>query len=248
MLTPDERERVRKRVFAVARADARTSGGALTGSAVIGAEDRWSDVDTSFGIAEGSDPETVLADWTAELENDPGVVHHWDLRHGPTIYRVLLIPGGLELNIAVTPASEFGAVGPKFRLLFGESVERPPAGPPSTTELIGFGWLWVLNTRTAIERGRLWQAEQYVSALRDQTLALACVRHGEPPSYARGVDNLPAELLSPHEHALVRSLDPAELRRALAVAAELFLAEVAETDSALAERLGASLREPAGLE
>jgi hypothetical protein len=246
VFTPEERERVPELVFAIARADERASGGALTGSAVIGAEDRWSDVDTSFGIADGADPEAVLDDWTEQLGREIEVLHHWDLHHGGTIYRVLLMPGGLELNIAVTPAAEFGAVGPKFRLLFGESVERPPAAPPPVDELIGYGWLYVLCARTSIQRGRLWQGEYMVSALRDQSLALACVRHGEPPAYARGVDRLPPELLAPYEEALVRSLDPAELWRALAVATELFLAEVAEVEPKLAERFREPLREAAG--
>ena len=237
---------MRKRVFELARADARVTGGALTGSAVAGTEDRWSDVDTSFGIAEGVDPEAVLADWTTQLDNDLGVVHHWDLPHGGTIYRVLLMPGGLELNIAVTPAPGFGARGPKFRLLFGESAEHPPTPPPDVDELIGYGWLYVLTSRTALARGRLWQAEHMISALRDQCLALACVRHGEPPAYARGVHRLPDELLAPYEDALVRSVDPGELRRALAAATELFLAEVAEAEPELAERLREPLREAAG--
>jgi hypothetical protein len=236
---------VRERVFELARADPRASGGALTGSAVAGTEDRWSDVDTSFGIADGADAEAVLAEWTEQLDRDFGVVHHWDLRAAPTIYRVLLMPGGLELNIAVTPAAEFGARGPKFRLLFGESVEHPPEPPPSVGEMIGFGWLYVLSARTAIERGKVWQAVHMVSALRDQTLALACVRLDEPPAYARGVDRLPPELLAPYEQALTRALDPAELRRTLAVATELFLGEVAAVEPELGERLREPLREAA---
>jgi hypothetical protein len=236
---------VRERVFELARADTRVTGGALTGSAVVGAEDLWSDVDTSFGIADGVDPEAVLADWTDRLDRDLGVLHHWDLRAAPTIYRVLLMPGGLELNIAVTPAAEFGAQGPKFRLVFGESVERPPAPLPSFDEMIGFAWLYAVNARTAIERGKLWQGEHLVSALRDQTLALACVRLGEPPEYARGVDRLPREVLAPYERALVRSLGPEDLRRALAVATELFLSEVGEAQPELAERLRKPLREAA---
>jgi hypothetical protein len=246
VFTPDERERVRERVFTLARADERVSGGALTGSGAVGAEDRWSDVDTSFGIVNGVDPEIVLADWTKALEDEPGVLHWWDLRHGPTIYRVLLMPGGLELNIAVTPASEFGARGPRFRLLFGESAEHPPTPPPAVDELIGWGWVYGLSSRTAIERGKLWQAEHLISALRDQSLAAACVRLGEPAAYGRGLDRLPADLLAPYEETLVRSVQPAELRRALAVATELFLGEVAESDSELAERLREPLREAAG--
>lgn len=248
MFTPTDRERIRERVFELARADHRATGGAVTGSAAIGAVDRWSDVDTSFGIADSADPEAVLADWTAELETDPGVIHWWDLRHGPTIYRVLLMPGGLELNIAVTPAAEFGAGGPKFRLVFGESVERAPAPPPDVRETIGYGWLYAVNARTAIARGRRWQAENYVSAIRDHALMLACVRFGEPPGYARGADNLPADVLAPYDEALVRSTTEDELRRAHAAATELFLAEVDAADADLGRRLRPPLREAAGLD
>jgi hypothetical protein len=42
---------------------------------------------------------------------------------------------------------------------------------------------------------------------------------------------------TPYEGTLVRSLDPGELRRALASAVELFLREVGETDAELAGRL-----------
>jgi hypothetical protein len=231
-------------VFDLARADGRVTGGAITGSTAVGAEDRWSDVDTSFGIAAGVDPEAVLHEWTAELERDPGVVHWWDLRSGPTIYRVLLMPGGLELNIAATPAAEFGARGPKFRLLFGDSVEHPPAPEPDVGQLIGWGWVYALSARTAIERGKLWQAEHYVSAVRDH--ALACVRHGEPHAYGRGFDGLPPQLLAAYEEALLRSADRAELRRALAAATERFLGEVADVEPELAERLSPPLTEATG--
>jgi hypothetical protein len=246
VFTPDDRERIRERVFELARADARVSGAALTGSAVAGTADRWSDVDTSFGIADGEDLEAVLADWTDELDREFGVLHHWDLRAPPTIYRVLLMPGGLELNIVVTPASEFGAHGPNFRLLFGESVEHPPAPPPDTGLLIGWAWVYALSARTAIERGQFWKAENYVSAVRDHALALACVRHGEPHSYGRGFDRLPQELLAQYEDALVRSADAGELRRALAAATERFLGEVAEVEPELAERLRPPLLEATG--
>jgi len=232
--------------LAAARADARVSGGALTGSAVAGGEDRWSDIDLSFGVADGVDPEAVLTDWTELLADELGVLHHWDLRRGSTIYRVFLLPGGLELDIAVTPAGEFGAHGPSFRLVFGASVEHPPTAPPALDDMIGFGWLYALNARGSIARGKVWQAEYWISGLRDQAQALACLRAGEPAAYAREVDRLPHDALAPYQEALVRSLDTEELRRALAVAAELFLAEAGEAAPQLAQRLQAPLRDAAG--
>ena len=84
--------------------------------------------------------------------------------------------------------------------------------------------------------------------MRDHALALACVRFGEPPGFAKGVDNLASDVLAPYEEALVRSLADTELRRALVAATELLLGEVAVTDAELAGRLEAPLREAAGLD
>src|SRR2546427_7507668 len=159
MFTPEQRAHVRERVLELARADARISGGAITGSAAAEAEDRWSDIDLSFGVIDDVEPESVLADWTEALGGELGILHHWDLRSVPTIYRVFLLPGGLELDVAVTPAAQFRARGPKFKLLFGQSVERAAAAPPAVGELIGMGWLSALDARIAIERGKPWAAE-----------------------------------------------------------------------------------------
>src|SRR5438128_4500231 len=202
MFTTDQRARVRERVLELARADARISGGAITGSAAVEGEDRWSDIDLSFGVIDDVEPEAVLDDWTEKLGPELGVLHHWDLLSGPTIYRVFLLPGGLELDIAVTPAREFGARGPKFRAVFGETVERAPATTSSFDRLVGLGWLSGLDSRKIIDRGRPWAAEYWISVVRDQSLALACLRLGEPTAYARGFDRLPSETTAPYERAL----------------------------------------------
>ena len=70
--------------------------------------------------------------------------------------------------------------------------------------------------RACIERGRLWQAEHYVGAVRDHALSLACLRQGLPAVQARGYDDLPAETLARFEDAHVASLEPGALRTALA--------------------------------
>ena len=36
---------------------------------------------------------------------------------------------------------------------------------PDVDALIGWGWIYVLNARAAIERGRPWQAERWISAV-----------------------------------------------------------------------------------
>ena len=228
---------MRDRVFEIARADERISGGAVTGSGSVGAEDRWSDVDTTFGVKAGVAPEAILRDWSEVLEREFDIVHRFDLRRAPTIYRVYLLSSSLELDISLTPASEFGARGPNFRLVFGESADHLHPTATDLDALIGWGWIFVLNSRAAIDRGKPWQAAHYIASVRDYALSLACVRHGLPATYARGVDRLGRDVTMRWEPTLVQSLDPAELRRALAVAAQEFLREVREARPALAERL-----------
>jgi len=45
---------VRERLLELARADPRVVAGAAVGGTVTGASDRWSDLDLTFAIAEGS--------------------------------------------------------------------------------------------------------------------------------------------------------------------------------------------------
>ena len=142
-----------------------------------------------------------------------GALHHWDLPFGSTTYRVFLLSGGL-VDLAFTPAAELGPRGPAWRTVFGATVRPVPSAPPRRDDLVGLGWHHVLHARTCIERGKPWQAEHWISALRDQVLALACLRLGHP-GYAKGADLLPPELRASLVPALVRSLEEAELRRAL---------------------------------
>jgi hypothetical protein len=243
VFTPEERERVRTLVLERARADERISAAALLGSGATGTEDRWSDIDLTFGVAGEVDP--VLADWTSWAERELQALHHFDLRVRSTVYRVFLLPGCLEVDLSFTPASEFGPRGPNWRTVFGETVDLPFGDPPAARDLVGMGWLSVLDANLAIHRGRAWQAEYFVSTVRDHALAIACLRLGENATYARGVDRLPREVTEPFEEALVRSLEDGELRRALVAATRCLLGEVKRTDAGLADRLEAPLLEAA---
>ena len=75
---------------------------------------------------------------------------------------------------------------------------------------------------------------------------MACARLGYPASYGKGAHLLPAELTEPLQAALVASLDPVELRRALAAAATALGEELNRADPQVASRLLPLLRELAG--
>jgi predicted nucleotidyltransferase len=250
MFTVEQRDYVRDRVLEMAKSDPRVTGGALVGSMAGDAEDEWSDIDITFAIAEGTSLEAVLDEWTQVLERELGALHYWDLRSGSSIYRVFLLPSGLEIDVSVTPEQEFGARGPRFRPLFG-IARQPEAAPqvaaPPTIEAarftIGLGWHHVLHARSSIERGKPWRAEYWISGIRDETLSLMCRRLGLEASEARGIDRLPAGVTRPLADALVRSLDEKELRRALAMATSCFISELGQWDPALCEKLKPLLQE-----
>ncbi len=82
-----------------------------------------------------------------------------------------------------------------------------------------------------------------ISGVRDQVLALACLRHGVPAVQGRGVDSLPREATAGIAQALVRSLDILELRRAFGAVTEALLVETERSDPVLATRLAGPLRE-----
>src|SRR5207244_11879971 len=110
--------------------------------------------------------------WPRTLIDELDAVHLADLVRGPTIYRVFLLPDALQFDLSMTPAAQFRPAGPRFRLLFGETAAGEPevSIPPVAEDLFGWGVIYALHARACIERGRVWQAEHYVGAVRDHAL------------------------------------------------------------------------------
>ena len=242
MFTVEYRNRLRDRALALASSDSRVVAGAVVGSLALqeGEGDRWSDLDLTFAIVDDVPVLDVLGDWTRTIIAEFDAIQLFDLPAGPSLYRVFLLPGCLQFDLSFTPASAFGATGPKFRLLFGSAVAKPYTPAPSPHELFGYAVHHALRARFCIERGRVWQAEYWISGVRDYALNLACLQHDLPAREARGYDALPASVRAAFADALVRSLDRDELLRALrAVIAGLLLqtAQVRDIASQVEPRL-----------
>jgi hypothetical protein len=217
MFSVEDRERVRELLTEKARSDSRLVAAATVGGSA-GGGDRWSDLDLTFGVADGVPVKTVLTDWTQDFVGRFHAAVLFDLPSLSTIYRVFLLPGKLQVDLSFTPAAEFGALGPRFQLLFGEAVERSSVPPRSSEHTFGLAAHHAVRGHVCIERGRLWQAEYWIHALRCEALSLACGRLGLEASYGRGFDRLPHEVLDPFKGALVGNLTVGELRGALASA------------------------------
>jgi hypothetical protein len=244
VFTVQERDRVHDHVLELARNDSRVVAGAEVGSLALGDGDRWSDLDLTFAVSDGSALTDVLDDWTRDLMSRFDAVHLFDLVADPAIYRVLLLPDYLQLDVSVSPASQFRSTSPRFKLLFGEANEPNYRGPPPRGATLGWAVLWARHARVCIERNHLWQAEYAITHLRHHAMALACLRLDLPAYYGKGFDQLPAEIRDAFEGALVRSLERDEHIRALNAGIEALLkeCEFAKDDDRILERL----REMAG--
>ena len=241
MFTVEERDRIRQRLLDIGRADHRVVAGALIGSAAEGEVDRWSDLDLTFGLADDATVVEVLADWTARLRNEFDAVHLFDLPYQSTVYRVFLFPGNLQVDVSFTPRAEFGALGPNFKLLFGSAVDRNQQKPTSAQHLFGLAVHHLVRARICIERGRLWQAQYWISEARNQALSLACHHRGLRTSNGRGFDDLPSEILQPFTKSLVNEVSRDQLLNALRETVDGLIRN-AQDVSELALKLEAPLR------
>jgi len=237
VFTVEQRDALRERLLRLAEEDERVVAGATVGSLAVDQGDLFSDLDLTFGVDDRVPVSDVLNDWTHTLVDELDAVHLADLERGPTTYRVFLLPDELQCDLSMTPAPQFRPAGPRFRLLFGETAAREPevatraagdlfiATPAVAGDIFGWGVIYALHARASIERGRVWQAEHYVGAVRDHALSLACLRQGLPAVQARTYDDLSAETHARLEYAHVGSVEPAALRAALAASVVALMRE-----------------------
>lgn len=114
MFTPEERARLRSELLTRVSADGRISGAAITGSGAAEREDRWSDIDLTFGVGEGAEMPDVLSDWTTHMYARHGAVHHVDMKAGAWIYRVFLLASTLQVDLGVRARRGIPGAGGNF--------------------------------------------------------------------------------------------------------------------------------------
>ncbi len=240
IFTPEEREQLRQELVAAAESDPNLCGAAHTGSAATSKLDRWSDIDLALSLRPAASYEHVVAEWTERLYGR-GAVTHFDVMRGPTLFRVFLLDSTLQVDIAFWRADEFGAIGPNFRLIFGEAKTPQPAPQPNPQALIGMAWLYALHVRSSIARGRMLQSDCMLSGMRNHVFELMCLRCGVTAQQGRGLDDLPPSEQETAAGCIPHSLDAVEMKRALQKTMELLLKEIRHIDHALEARLSGPL-------
>ena len=245
MFTPDDREQLRAALVSAAETDPNLSGAAHLGSAATSCLDAWSDIDLALCVASHASLKDVVSTWTARMYTCHNAITHCDVQRGGTLYRVFLLKSTLQVDLSFWRATEFRASGPKFKLIFGSANEPASAPSVSVASSVGMAWLYALHVRSSLARGRLLQAEYMLSGMRDEMLALACVRFGVTASQGRGFDDLPDKEKNDLVSCYPCSITKAELRRAFEATMKALLSEIHYRNGDLLARIEATLSEVA---
>lgn len=235
------RDQVRDRLIDRAKTDARVVGCALVGSAARDQDDAWSDIDLALKLDKDAGLRAVADDWTAWLTQSIPVADTLDVHAFRALYRVFFCTNSLQIDLSFWPNESFRATGEPMRLIFGAAN---PADQPRQHDPHGFiqmGWLYALHARSAIARDRTVQADRMLADLRNQVIALACIRLGLSPEHGRDAHLLPQEVTDALKDARAIDLRPDELHRSLRANAALYLTETAHHSNQLAAALGPAI-------
>lgn len=129
----------------------------------------------------------------AESNEELGLADTFDVVAGGVRYRVHMLRSALQIDVSFWPHDQFRATEPGFRVLFGTPNSPTEPWPMDAGNEIGRGWLYAIHARSAVARGKLWQATLLLDELRNSLITLTCIRAGLNPWQGRGVDQLPVE-------------------------------------------------------
>lgn len=251
MFDVGERDGLRARLIGAARQDPHIDAAALLGSAARGAEDRWSDIDLALRLTPGVEPAEVAQVWTRRLQQEETVVDHLDIHASGALYRVFLLASTLQVDLSFWPHDSFVTGGAPIQLLFGQAEDSEPAAAgEDPMSHVRMAWLYALHVRSALARGRSWQAVWMLEGIRNRLISLYCLRHGLATHEGRGVDALPGPVQVELAMTLAVSTDHADLCRIFRVLVTLLLAEIdgqvlpvpAGLDQALDELVASALQ------
>lgn len=242
MFTVEDRERIREELMDAAHSTTAIVGAALVGSAARGAEDAWSDIDLALQLAPDADEQAVVEEWSALIADRFGLADRFDVFAAERVrYRVFLLPSSLQIDVSFWPHERFRATEEGFRLIFGTPADPTSPSAPDVDSIIGMAWLYALHARSALGRGRTWQAVMMLDDLRNQVVALACVRLGLNPWHGRDADRLPEDARAALERSRAADLSSDALAESLALLLALLLGEIQQHDPARAAALRGAL-------
>ncbi len=228
----EPRDLIRDFVLRQAKEDPRIVAAAVIGSIASGSDDRWSDLDFTFGVTEDAAVADVMEDWSTKLIGGFGGIT-FSTFGVESLFTGCSYSQTGRRSTCRSPLAPRGSWGDRSshssaRTRSGSSPRHRP-----TTR----------SRRGCCTRGtRWWRSSAAKSGTRstasarcDRALTIACQRRDLPTGHGKGFDRLSHGACRDADSALVRSLDSAELRRALAAAAGVLLRQGEEVTDGLAE-------------
>jgi predicted nucleotidyltransferase len=223
MFTEEFRREVYESILNQSREDPSIISAAIIGSAAAGTKDRWSDIDLTFELTAGIKPGEVLSKWTNYLSEKFAGEMLLDLWLEETVYRVFLLPAYLQVDLSFSPNGKFYAVGPHFKLLYGQISEHRQI--PELDADLYRSWIvhHLIRSYFCIQRNKLWQAHFWMNESRNYIMDLECNRNGFGSSHGRSYHLLNQELKAELEETLISKFSIGELSRKLQNLIQLFL-------------------------
>jgi len=234
--TTNEREYIRKLILARAEMDPTIISAASFGSAAVGEDDEWSDIDLGFRIAPDKDHVAVCEDWTVFMKRELPITDTLNVWSQGAIYRVFLLDNTLQIDLSFWPYEGFTIIGSKFQLHFG-NAQHLPTPSVNPTDIIGQGWLYLIHARSYLARGRYWQTRLMLEEVRNRIFMLACLRNEIAYNKGKGIDLLPVQEIDAISVHFETPPGKEDLAAAYLLLSERYLYEVSSLNQSLAEKL-----------
>ena len=123
LFSPQERQQILERLLVELQSDGRIAGAVVVGSAVIGFEDDYSDIDLTIAIAEGALLKPLFQEWEGRIRALFPVAAHFTAEiSDPEVYlHGFLLDNLLELDISFMRLADLFAKRERWRVAFDRS-------------------------------------------------------------------------------------------------------------------------------
>lgn len=222
---------VQKQIIDFAKSDSNIIDCAIVGSESVGNDDKWSDVDLTFGYENDADVNQILRDWSKMMLEVFDANKLFDLSYKESLYRVFLLPNALQVDLSFTPSEHFGAITDNFKLIFGNQRKREFKSLPEINSIAGYTILFALKTRTSTEREKYWQAEYYLSKCRENIMILKCLKENLNSFDGRSFDELPPRFLQQIQNTLIDEPTKQNLENGLKSTIQILIEELSTVDN-----------------
>jgi len=255
LFSPSERQDILHRLLDAIQSDDRVAGVVLVGSAPVGFEDEYSDIDLSVVVEHGHDVAPVFRWWQDHMKDIIPVVHSFETEYAPNnLLCGFLLDNFLEVDIGFLCLQNLVARRERWKVAFDrtgkiEGIMHTTWANRTSPDIRGLYlhlfdsiWHYIMHSAVCTERGQHLRALHYLEELRNRIVEVAGLHLGLETRNFRQADQLPPSLRSALEVTLVSKPERTEILRALKSATTLFFSEAQRLEKTLGLNHAGSLK------